>query len=69
MNTEQVKREITDLGKTPVAGRMYPITSDWVPIADVLAIINRFEKHWQQYLKSIKSDDQKKLLDEILGER
>lgn len=66
MNLEQVKREIKDLGQSSVAEKMYPITMDWVPVTDVLAIINRFEKHWKQY-KSNKSEDAK-LLNEILGE-
>lgn len=63
MNIEQVKREIEVLGKTPAAEKMYPITSDWVPISDVLAIINRFEKHWRNYKGS-----QTNLLAEILGQ-
>ena len=48
MNLAQVKSEIKDLGKKPATERMYPITSDWVPVTDVLAIINRFEKYWRQ---------------------
>jgi hypothetical protein len=47
MNLEQVKNEIENLGKSPAAEKLYPITSNWVPITDVLAIINRFEKHWK----------------------
>jgi hypothetical protein len=66
MNLEQVKQEIKDLERSPVTEKMYPITSDWVPVTDVLAIINRFEKHWKQH-KSKKSDDAK-LINEILGE-
>ena len=49
MNLQQVKEEIMSLGKSPAAEKMYPITSNWVPISDVLAIINRFEKHWKGY--------------------
>ena len=52
--------------RSPVTEKMYPITSDWVPVTDVLAIINRFEKHWKQH-KSKKRDDAK-LINEILGE-
>jgi len=52
MNLVQVKSEISDLGKVPAAEKMYPITSDWVPITDVLAIINRFEKYWAQQKKT-----------------
>ncbi len=64
MNLEQVKQEITGLGKSPVAEKMYPITSDWVPLSDVLAILNRFEKHWRMRLKS---DEQNASLIELLG--
>jgi hypothetical protein len=67
MNLKQVKEEIRDLGSSPVAGRMYPITSDWVPITDVLAILNRFEKHWKKYQEGEKSEAETKLVNEILG--
>lgn len=65
---EQVKREIKELGKSPVAEKMYPISSDWVPVTDVLAIINRFEKHWKNYRETKKSGRESKLISEILGE-
>ena len=68
MNIEQVKREIRELGRSPVAEKMYPITSDWVPITDVFAIINRFEKHWRQHAESSESDNEKKLVDEMFGQ-
>jgi hypothetical protein len=61
MNLTQVKNEIKELGKKPATEKLYPITSDWVPLTDVLAILNRFEKHWRQ-----KSED--KLVGEILGQ-
>ena len=69
MNTEQVRREINELGRSPVAEKMYPITSDWVPITDVLAIINRFEKHWQRHRQSVRTADESKLLEEIFGSK
>ncbi len=65
MNIGQVKREIKELGKSPVAEKVYPITSDWVPITDVLAILNRFEKHWKQ---TKKEQSEAKLIGEIFGE-
>jgi hypothetical protein len=64
MNVEQMKKEIESLGISPVAEKLYPITSDWVPISDVLAIINRFEKHWENY-KTSKPEGN--LIEEILG--
>ena len=68
MNLEQVKHEISELGKSPVAERMYPITSDWVPITDVLAIVNRFEKYLKQHDEKGKDPQVTKLINEILGE-
>lgn len=62
---QQVKNEIRDLRKSPAAEKVYPITSDWVPITDVLAIINRFEKHWRQQKES---GEETNLLNKILGE-
>ena len=66
MNLAQAKDEIKNLGKKPATERMYPITSDWVPITDVLAIINRFEKYWRQNPKN--SESENKLIADILGE-
>jgi hypothetical protein len=68
MNLEQVKREVKALGKSPVAEKVYPITSDWVPLPDVLAIINRFEKHWKKYGASKKDAREARLITEIIGE-
>lgn len=68
MNIEQVKREIKELERTPASEKMYPITSSWVPVADVLAILNRFEKHWKQYVEKKKDSENTKMIAEILGE-
>ncbi len=68
LNLEQVKREIKELERSPVAEKVYPITSNWVPVTDVLAILNRFEKHWKQYKEKKKSGEETKLIGEILGE-
>lgn len=66
MDLQQVKREIESLGKSPAAEAMYPITSNWVPITDVLAIINRFEKHWKG--KALRDEPEKNLISKIIGE-
>ena len=66
MNLAQAKDEIRSLGKKPATERMYPITSDWVPVTDILAILSRFEKYWRQNPKCGESDN--KLVAEILGE-
>ena len=67
MNLIEVKREISDLEKIPAAEKMYPITSGWVPVTDVLAIIQRFEKHWRQY-KGSQAATEAKLISEMLGD-
>ena len=66
MNLTQVKREITELGKTPASEKMYPITSEWVPLPDVIAIISRFEKHWKQLAK--KDEATSRIICEMLGQ-
>lgn len=66
MNLIQVNCEIVELGKIPVSEKMYPITSEWVPLPDVLAIISRFEKHWKQLPK--KDEDEARMITEIIGE-
>lgn len=66
MNLTQVKRELTELGKTPASEKMYPITSEWVPLPDVMAVIDRFERHWRQLSK--KDDNMARMLNEILGQ-
>lgn len=67
MNLQQVRKEIEDLGKSPAAEKMYPITSNWVPLSDVLAIINRFEKHLKNY-ETPGDGAQRKLIAEIIGQ-
>jgi len=66
MNLQQVKREIENLGESPAAEKMYPITSNWVPISDVLAIIDRFEKHLKSYKMSTDGPE-RNLVAEIIG--
>jgi len=66
MDLEQVRKEIEDLAKTPVSEKMYPITSNWVPISDVMAVRNRFEKHWRSQ-KIPKDHSASSLVTEILG--
>jgi hypothetical protein len=67
MNLEEVKLEIKELGKSPITERMYPISSEWVPVTDVLAIIERFEKSWKQGENSKRNMEERKLIGEILG--
>ncbi len=66
MNLAEMRSEIKDLGKKPTTERMFPITSDWVPVTDVLAIIGRFEKYWR-HDRPKRSESEDKLVAEILG--
>jgi hypothetical protein len=66
LDLQQVRHEIKEIGKSPVAEKMYPITSDWVPLTDVLAILARFEKHWRQKYTE-KPDNERRIVEEILG--
>lgn len=68
MDLKQVRQEIETLGKSPAAEKVYPITSEWVPITDVLAVINRFEKHWRNYAASKKDALEAEVISKIIGE-
>jgi hypothetical protein len=68
MNLAEMRSEIKDLGKKPTTERMFPITSDWVPVTDVLAIIGRFEKYWRRD-RPKRSESEDKLVAEILGQK
>lgn len=68
MNILQVKNEISELCKSPVAEKMYPITSQWVPVTDVLAVIQRFEKYWKNHKSGCDVEAQAKVISEMLGE-
>jgi len=69
LNLKQVKQEIESLGKSPAAEKIYPITSEWVPIPDVLAIIDRFEKHWKNSEVTKKGGPEASLISKMLGEQ
>jgi hypothetical protein len=44
MRLNKLRLEIQQFAKSPYGEKMYPITSDWIPVADVLAIVDRFER-------------------------
>jgi hypothetical protein len=44
----ELKTEIEESAKNLFGEKAYPITSNWIPVTDVLAIIDRFEKEWRQ---------------------
>jgi len=53
MRLSQLRNEIEQSAKNPLAERAYPITSDWIPVTDVLAIVDRFEKDWHREFESV----------------
>lgn len=48
MKLRELKIEIEESSKTLFGEKAYPITSNWIPVTDALAIIDRFEKEWLQ---------------------
>jgi hypothetical protein len=71
----ELKAEIERSTKNPLTERAYPITSDWIPITDVLAIVDRFEKDWRRELESLSAViktgshlELQRLLQKITGE-
>jgi len=48
-----LRSEIEQSAKNPLAERAYPIASDWIPVTDVLAIVDRFEKDWRREFESV----------------
>jgi hypothetical protein len=67
MNLDDVKHEIVKLGRSPLAEKVYPIPSDWVPLTDVFAILTRFKKHWTEFRPETKAKEAK-LISEIFEE-
>ena len=44
MKLGELRLEIQESAKSPYGEKLYPITSDWIPVTDVLAIVDRFER-------------------------
>jgi hypothetical protein len=47
-----LRMEIQQSAKSLYGEKMYPITSDWIPVADVLAIVDRFERELRHQFES-----------------
>jgi hypothetical protein len=52
MKLSELRTEIQQSAKNPLAEKAYPITSDWIPLTDVLAAVDRFEKEWRKEFES-----------------
>jgi hypothetical protein len=52
MRLNELRLEIQQCVKSPYGEKMYPITSGWIPVADVLAIVDRFERELRYQFES-----------------
>jgi len=52
MRLNELRMEIQQSAKSPYGEKMYPITSDWIPVTDVLAIVDRFERELRYQFES-----------------
>jgi len=48
MKLRELRTEIQESAKNLFGEKAYPITSGWIPVTDVLAIVDRFEKEWRK---------------------
>jgi hypothetical protein len=55
MKLRELKGEIQESAKNLFGEKAYPITSDWIPVTDVLAIVDRFEKEWRREFETVLS--------------
>jgi hypothetical protein len=53
MKLGELRSEIQQSAKSPYGEKLYPITSDWIPVADVLAIVDRFERELRVQFNSV----------------
>ena len=52
MKLAELKAEIEQSAKSPYGEKLYPITSGWIPVTDVLAIVDRFERELRYQFES-----------------
>lgn len=73
MDLKQVRAEIQEKTRSPAAEKFYPITSEWIPVPDVMEILDRYERYWREQSEKLldKHDENAKKLagqiDELLG--
>jgi hypothetical protein len=65
MKLGEMKHEIEQSARSALAEKAYPITSGWVPVTDVPAIIDRFEKEWRRELEAASTVARKGSHDEL----
>jgi len=75
MNLRELRTEVEESARNLFGEKAYPITSDWIPVTDVLAIIDRFEREWRREFeatlsKAMMSSDQqlKEIVQKIISD-
>lgn len=53
MKLSELRAEIEQSAKSPQGDKLYPITSGWIPVTDVLAIVDRFERELHHQFEAI----------------
>ena len=53
MKLSELKAEVELSARNLYGEKSYPFTSGWIPVTDVLAIVDRFERQLNEQLKSI----------------
>jgi hypothetical protein len=69
MKLDDLRAEIQQSANSPYGEKMYPITSDSIPVTDVLAIVDRFERDLRHRFDSalaIAKSESKKEVEEFL---
>ena len=69
MKLGELRSEIQQSAKSPYGEKLYPITSDWIPVTDVLAIVDRFERELRGQFDSVLAtakSQSKKEIEELL---
>jgi hypothetical protein len=69
MKLGELRSEIQQSAKSAYGEKLYPITSDWIPVTDVLAIVDRFERQLRGQFDSVLAtarSQSKKEIEELL---
>ena len=69
MKLGELRLEIQQSATSPYGEKLYPITSDWIPVTDVLAIVDRFERELRRQFDSVLAtakSQSKKEIEELL---
>jgi hypothetical protein len=65
MNLDELRAEIQQSASSLYGEKTYPITSDWIPVTDLLAIVDRFERdlrhRFDSALAIVKSESRKEI--------